>query len=73
MNADLVDFLASFEDLARTELDAEVATFASVGYYENVRVTELQSFRWLDGFPARSGWGPWFYSSRRVCFSRVFV
>jgi hypothetical protein len=59
MNADLVDFLACLENLAGTELDAEVTTFTAVVDYENIRVTKLQPFRRMDGFSARFGRNPW--------------
>jgi hypothetical protein len=59
MNADLVDFLARFEDISGTELYAEVATLATLINYENVRVPELQTLRRLDGHPARFGRAPW--------------
>jgi len=73
MNTDLVDFLAPFENVSRTELYAEVAAFASVVNYENVRIPELQSLRRLDGLPARFGGFPWPYRARKVRPSRVLA
>jgi hypothetical protein len=45
MNADLVYFLASFEDVSRAKLDAEAAALASVIDYEDIGVPELEGLR----------------------------
>jgi len=73
MNPDLVDFLAPLENVSWAELYAEVASFASVVDYKNVRISKLQSLRRLDGFSARFGGSPWPYCAHGVRPSRVLA